>query len=223
METVPSRRLSSLSQRFSTRVIALLTVAELLLLAIYFLATPASVSKLRYALYPFVWINVGLWAVLETDLPEAPPRRQVVAGAVALFYLATLLILAGLVGTHAPTLQSGTTGIFVGTGSPGHVGVTISTAYGYVALIPFRVVGYLALTYLVYTTLLDTVGGLLSGAIGLFSCISCTFPILASVATAIGGSAALTSAVFQLSLDLSTLIFVVAVGLLYWKPGLPRE
>ncbi len=218
-----SRRAAPLAARSSTQIVALLTVAELVLLVLYFLATPADLSETRYALYPFVWINVGLWAVLETDLPDAPAGRQVVAGAIALFYLSVLLYLAGLVGVHAPTLDYGATGFFVGRGSPGHVGIMVVTKYGYFALIPFRVVGYLALTYLVFATLLDTVGGVLSGAIGLFSCVSCTFPIIASVAAAVGGSAALTSAIFQLSLDLSTLVFVVAVALLYWQPGLPRD
>lgn len=220
MESARSRSLSRFSSRSSVRAIAVLTVVELLLLALYFLGTPATLTEPRYALYPFVWINVGLWAVVETDVPEASGRRWVAALAIAVFYFATLVTLAGLVGFDVPDL-AGSKGFFVGQGSPGLAGFTVVTDLGYVAFVPYRVLGYLALTYLVYATVLDASASLVGGTIGLLSCLTCSFPIVASLVAAVGGSSALTSALFQVSLDVSTTVFVLAVALLYVRPGLP--
>jgi hypothetical protein len=43
--------------------------------------------------------------------------------------------------------------------------------------------------------------------------------IASLVAGVAGGSSALTAAVYALSIDLSTVVFVIAVALLYWRPG----
>jgi hypothetical protein len=84
---------------------------------------------------------------------------------------------------------------------------------------PARVVGYLALAYLVYATVIDAAGSAVSGVLGLLSCVSCSWPILASLLTGVfGSSSALVAATFDLSYDVSTLVFVVTVALLYWRP-----
>jgi hypothetical protein len=84
---------------------------------------------------------------------------------------------------------------------------------------PARVVGYLALSYLVYATVIDAAGAAVSGILGLLSCVSCSWPILASLATAILGSgSALAASATALSYDLSTVVFLATVALLYWRP-----
>jgi hypothetical protein len=57
---------------------------EAFVLVGYFGATPARAIQLRYALYPFVWMNVGLWGVLRTRRVAAGRRRpQRAAGGAA--------------------------------------------------------------------------------------------------------------------------------------------
>jgi len=90
-------------------------------------------------------------------------------------------------------------------------------------VIPYKLIGYLALTYLVYVTLLDAAGSAVGGVLGLLSCVSCTWPVLATIVTGVAGSGtALAGAVYAQSYDLSTVVFVVTVGLLYWRPFGPE-
>lgn len=85
----------------------------------------------------------------------------------------------------------------------------------------YKVVGYVTLAYLVYTTVVDATRTAVSGVIGLFSCVSCSWPILGTVATSLfgSGSAVVTGALRQ-SYGLSTLVFLSAVALLYYRPRL---
>ncbi len=88
-------------------------------------------------------------------------------------------------------------------------------------LFPYQVVGYAALAYLVYATVLDAAGSAVSGLLGLFSCVSCTWPVIGTVVAGLFGSG---SAVYAFALSrsflLSTLVFVSAVALLRWRPDL---
>jgi hypothetical protein len=88
-----------------------------------------------------------------------------------------------------------------------------------IVLEPYKVVGYLALAYLVYRTVLDTASVALSGVVGLFSCVSCMWPVLGMVATSIFGSGSVVAA-FALDqpYGVSTLVFLSAVALLYYQP-----
>jgi hypothetical protein len=52
-------RLAAASGRRDVRVLGLVVAVELLVLALYALATPSRIARPRYALYPFVWINAG--------------------------------------------------------------------------------------------------------------------------------------------------------------------
>lgn len=210
------------------------TGAQLLLAAValegvllvgYFLSTPATVTRPRYVLYPFVWINVALVAVARTDPSRAPRTHHLVAGVVAAVYFALLANWAGLFvltgGGHHGVLE-GILGVSVGSGSPGWARVRVITRTVAVSFIPYRVIGYLGLAYLVYAAVLDVTGAVFSGALGLLSCLSCSFPILASLLTGVwGGSVTLMSTVYAYSVDLSTLAFLVSVALLYWRPGFP--
>jgi hypothetical protein len=87
------------------------------------------------------------------------------------------------------------------------------------ALLPFKLVGYATLAYLVYATLVDAASSAVGGVLGLFSCVSCTFPVIAGVVSGfVGGTGALASAVYGQSYLLSTVVFVITVGLLVWRP-----
>jgi hypothetical protein len=204
--------------------LATLLAAELLALIGYFGLTEAAITQPRYVLYPLVWIAVGVWAVLRTTPPAASERARWVAGGAAAAYVLTLAFLTGLLAVY---LTNG------GGGSHSHVhGLSVTmTAPGWgprvsyvthafhVYIIPFRVIGYLALGYLLYATLLDARRAALSGVVGVATCLSCAFPLVASVMGGLGG-AALAGALATYSLDLSTLAFCVAAVLLSRRPGI---
>jgi hypothetical protein len=198
---------------------------EGILVAGYFLATPGGVTVPRYVLYPFVWINAVLVAAYRTPLPSASPRRHLLAGVLAAVYFLLLANWAGLVGFtvggHHPIPET-VLGVTVGSGSPGWGRVRLITRVFYVSFVPYRVIGYLGLTYLVYAAILDASGAVASGAVGLLSCLSCSFPIIASFATGlVGGLVTVMTTVVAYSIDISTVAFLASVALLYWRPGFP--
>lgn len=173
----------------------------------------------RQVVYPFVWINVGLWAIWRTTPAETTTRRRYLAGGLAAGYFLLLAYAGGLVGPA--------------TGFPVAPGLAWGTPPGFspallydggllkVTLLPYKVVGYLALAYLVYATVIDAAGSAITGVLGLFSCISCTWPLIAAVVTGtLGGGAAIANAVYAGGYDLSMAVFLVTVALLYWRPTL---
>lgn len=198
-------------------------VVETILVVGYFVATPATVLDPRYVVYPLVWINVGLWAVVRTPLPRGSGRAKLIAGVLSIGYFVLLAWLSGLVGVH--THEYLPRGLYrVGQGSIGSIGwgpriAFVADAF-YLYFIPYKVIGFLSLSYLVYTTLLEATDAALSGAIGVFACVSCAFPVFSSFAAGLLGPSAFIAAVYQVSVDLSTLVFVLAVALLYWRPEL---
>jgi len=201
---------------------ALVLNTELLVVLFYPGVWQTTVNGWLRVLYAFVWINVGVWAVLRTNPPDAPPRQRRIALGIALGYFALLSAVGGLVtvGDIFTDVALPPTGPRIAWLIPGwgpavtYVGDLFS-----VALLPYRVVGYLALSYLVYATVLDAAGSAVTGVLGLLSCVSCTWPVLASLATALlGGSSALALAVTNWSYEISTVVFIVTVALLYWRP-----
>ena len=206
-------------------LLAAVMALEGVLVAGYFLATPGDVTVPRYVLYPFVWINAVLVAAYRTPLPSASPRRHLLAGVLAAVYFLLLANWAGLVGFtvggHHPIPET-VLGVTVGSGSPGWGRVRLITRVFYVSFVPYRVIGYLGLTYLVYAAILDASGAVASGAVGLLSCLSCSFPIIASFATGlVGGLVTVMTTVVAYSIDISTVAFLASVALLYWRPGFP--
>ena len=201
--------------------IAIVVNLEMLALALYWLSSGARLSGplgFRFWVYPWVWINVGVLAVLRTDHAPAPLRTRAGAGLLAVGYFIVLGYFGGVFGTAGPgpvSVRVAAFGIPPGWGPAVlYNGVFLSGN-----LLPFKLVGYGALSYLVYATVVDASGSAVTGLLGLFSCISCTFPVVVTVFTGLfGGGAALAAAVYSRSYDLSTLVFVVTVALLYWRP-----
>jgi hypothetical protein len=196
---------------------ALLVNAELLALLLYLAQPDITATAIRYYVYPFIWINVGLWALVRVDPPTATRRRRLITGALAVGYFLVLAYAGGLVGRGLGAMA---TGFRIAMLPPG---TGPALVYGgeaiRLALFPYKVIGYVALAVLVYATVLDVARSAISGVLGLFSCVSCTWPVLASVVSGVaGGSSAVASAALSGSYGISTLIFVVTVGLLYWRP-----
>jgi hypothetical protein len=200
---------------------ALLVNTELLLLLLYATFSDVrllSLGAVRLWIYPFVWINVALWAVVRTTHAPAPSRHRWLAGTLAVAYFGVLAYAGGLVGighAHGPE-----TFRIAWTNPPGWSPTLLYAGNGVtLALLPYKVAGYAALAYLVYATVLEAAGSAVTGVLGLLSCVSCSWPVLASVATGVFGSGTVVaSAVYGWSYDLSTVVFVVTVVLLYWRP-----
>lgn len=185
-------------------------------LAVYALAA-GRVESVRYVVYPFVWINVGLFAVSRVGPVRVGGARRSAAAGVAVGYGLVLAVLTGLVGlplgTHAHAHPSGLTASLSAPGWGPRVAYVLGPFHLY--FVPFRVVGYVALSYLVYARLaaLSLASG--AGTVGLAACIGCTLPLLAG--TLGGAGAAALAAIGGYSLDVSTLAFLIAVGGL-WQP-----
>jgi hypothetical protein len=200
-----------------TRLGVGVVAAELLLLVAYALGTPGRITSLRYALYPFVWVNVGLLGVWWVAPPAHTPRRGAVAAAVAALYVGVLALLTGLVAVYPPDAGPLVSGLQVTLSPPGwgpRVAYVAETFHVY--FVPYRVVGYLSLGYLVYVAVLDAMRAALPAAVGVGSCVGCTLPLAAP--GLVGVPAGVGAAVTGLTVDVSTALFCVAVGVLVWRP-----
>lgn len=199
---------------------AALLNAELLLIAVYLLWTGVVPTRPLYYLYPFVWINAALWALWTVERPTGTDRRRALAAALAAGYFVVLAYFGGLFAVGSGGYAGGLS-VVLASFPPGWSPAVLynGTNLTLVAL-PFKVFGYLTLAYLVYATVLDAAGGAAAGVLGLFSCVSCTLPLIAGALSGfVGGSAALVSAAYGQSYGLSTAVFVLTVVLLVWRPA----
>ncbi|MFB6303287.1 MAG: hypothetical protein ABEH78_10570 [Haloferacaceae archaeon] len=204
----------------AVRWLAVLVALETVSLVGYFGLTSAAIIDVRYVLYPFVWINVGVLAVLVTEPRDASRRTQLLAAAGAVGYFLTLAYLSGLLGLELGHAHAHVDGFQFTMSAPGY-GPRLAYAGSLltVTFIPYRVIGYLALAYLVYAAALDLSGATLSGIVGLGSCIGCSLPLVTPVIAGIAGGTGLLSAATTFSIDLSTAVFVAAAVLLTLRPG----
>lgn len=197
---------------------AVILNTELLLVLVYLLTSGVGVIDPLFYAWPFIWVNAAIWAVWTVRLPATGPRARLGAGVLAGGYLIVLGYFGGLF-----TLHGSDVGLRLALDRPPGWGPAL--IYGgsafTIALTPFKVIGYAALSYLVAATILDTAGSAWTGLLGLLSCVSCSWPIIATILSGVLGSA---SAVGALALEqaypLSTLAYLSAVALLVWRPRL---
>ncbi len=198
----------------------LLVNTELLLVFAYQLLSPNTITGLTPVVVPFVWINLSLWAIARTDVPAASQRRRTIGVAVAAAYFGVLAYFGGLWGLGDPAIPASARFELFSLPPGWAPALLVHTPYLRLSVLTYQVVGYLALAYLVYATVLDAAGSAVTGLVGLLSCVSCSWPILAGVVTGlVGGSTAVAAAVYDQSYLLSTVVFAVTIGLLYWRPG----
>ncbi|WP_435195305.1 DUF7546 family protein [Natronomonas sp. EA1] len=200
---------------------ALIVNAELLITLAYYAVTSVP-GTLRYALltlYPWVWLNASLWVYVRVRAPDAPTHRRVLAGTLAGGYFLLLCYVGGVL---LPGIGDRATGLrLVGlTLPPGFAPALLYSGQAVVLnLIPFKLVGYLTLAYLIYGTVLDVSGSAVAGVVGLFSCVSCSLPIIAAIVSGIAGSGtAIATAATGQSYGLSTVVFLFTVAVLVWQP-----
>ncbi|MFB6127567.1 MAG: hypothetical protein ABEJ79_09795 [Halolamina sp.] len=206
-------------ERSSVALAALAVNTELLAVLAYFLASDAQLVDPRFTLYGLVWVNVAAAVLFALDPPEVARRTRLRAGAVAVGYFAVLAYVGGLVGPAPATAPSGFQVVWL----PPGWGPAVAYGGEYVGmlLMPAKVLGYAALSALLYVAVVDVAGAAVSGVLGVLSCVSCSWPVVAGLATAVaGGGSAIAAATTPLAYDLSTLVFLVTVTLLWWRPTL---
>jgi hypothetical protein len=211
--------------------VGLVLNTELILTFAYLLLADVTVTEWRYLVFPFVWLNLSAWALLRTTPSAGSARARYVAGAIAVVYFILLASVGGLLkpgllfhghaggsaGAHAHP-----SGFRIAWLPPGW-GPALLYSGGIVqaTLMPYKVVGYVTLAYLVYDTVLETAGSAVSGLLGLISCVSCTWPVVATLAAGFAGSGtAVAAAASEWSYALGTVAFAVTVVLLRWRPSI---
>jgi len=201
---------------------ALILNTELMLVGIHALvgtSSATSLAGLLQYLYPLVWINAGLLAIVKTTPPPvstAQRRKAVVVGAA---YFLVLAAIGGIIRPGSPGIESYLQFNLLQL-PPGwnpmlaYFGTTVS-----VTLIPFKLVGYAALSYLIYVMVLDAAGLSLGTLTGVFSCVSCVLGILVpTISSVLGGAGAVLGQLTPESYGASTVVFVVSLALLYYRP-----
>ncbi|WP_277555268.1 DUF7546 family protein [Halobaculum limi] len=196
----------------------LLVNLELAGVLAYFTLTNATVSSPLFTLYGLLWVNVALLVFARYRPPAGDQSTRRRALVVAVGYAALLAVFGGVVGVAPPRTTPGVTLALLppGWGPAPIVNVGVAAA----VLMPAKVLGYAALAYLLYGTVVDAAGAGVAGLLGLFSCLSCSLPILVGAAASlVGGGGFVAAAVVGLGYGPSTLVFLLTVGLLWWQPG----
>lgn len=197
---------------------ALVVNVELAAVVAYFAFTDAAVSSPLFTLYGLLWVNVGLAVFARYRPPAADARSRRRALAVAVGYAALLAVFGGVVGAAPPRTVPGVSVALLPPGWGPALVVNVGVAAA--ILMPAKVLGYAALVYLLYGAVVDAAGAGVAGVLGLFSCVSCAMPIVAgAVAAVVGGGGFVAAAAAGLGYGPSTVVFVVTVALLWWRPG----
>lgn len=192
---------------------------QLLAVLGYVLYTDGEIQSYGFLLLGLVWINVAVW-VLSTVNVEPPTdrlRRRAIALSAGYFLL--LAVAGGLVSAG---IGEAATGFRLAILPPGWGPAPLYSGYYVnITLLPAYVLGYIALAWLVYAAIVDTAGSAKAGVLGLFTCISCSWPVIAVVgSTLFGGGSIVAASALELSYELSTAVFLLTVVLLYWRPTL---
>lgn len=216
MTTIESTAKRWMPDRTTALWAALLINVEVMLVAVYLLVSNVTITAPRFLVYPFIWINLGIWAIATVTPTPVSPRNRRIGLAIGIGYFAVLAVVGGLVAFDpvADTFR-------IAWELPPGWGPALLYQGDFLrlAIVPYKLVGYLALSYLVYTTVLDAAGSAITGLVGLFSCVSCAWPVLGTVITGVFGSSSAVAAVAtNQPYGVSTLVFVTAVGLLVWRP-----
>jgi len=221
--------MSTLTRRFDHSVDrgtllygALVLNTELLLVAIHAVVGGTSATSWQGVfqyVYPLVWINAGLLAIVKTTPPPVPTKQRRRALAVGVGYFLVLAAIGGIIRPGSPEIVPYTqlNLLYLPPGwNPmvAYFGNVVS-----LTLIPYKLVGYGALSYLIYVMVLDTSGLSLGSLTGLFSCVSCVLGILVpTVSSVLGGTAAAVGQLVPQSYGAATVVYLVSLALLYWRP-----
>lgn len=222
MSTLASRPSFSLDRQ-TMLYGALLLNTELLLVAAHVVLGGTSATSwqgVAQYVYPLVWINVGLLAIVTTDPPPVASKQRRRALAVGAVYFLVLAAIGGLIRPGTPGAPAYFQMNFLQLPPGWNPMAAYFGNWVSVTLIPYKIVGYGALAYLVYVMLLDASGLSLGSLTGLFSCVSCVLGILVpTVSSLLGGTAAAVGQLVPQSYGAATVVYLVSIGLLHWRPS----
>lgn len=209
------RRLIAGRTRQTLTIWAAILNAEVILLVWYYTIMPATPTNLLQIAYPWIWINASIWAVSRVSIAPTTSRNRWLALAIGVGYFVVLGYFGGLYQFTGAGI-----GFRIAWLPPGWGPVPIYSASAFtLAILPFKLVGFAALSFLVAATVVDATGSGLAGFVGLFSCVSCTWPLLATVFTSIFGTASATATIVTgQPYGASTVVFLASVGMLVWRP-----
>lgn len=203
-----------------------LLFVEFGLVALYLRFGHTELESIRYHVYPFVWIDVALWAVLRIRPVAASTTRRLLAGAVAVGYFLVLLWLPGNL-SYDPAGALGT-GFEWRMTVPGWGPVLGYEGEAFrLRLVPFETIGYAGLAYLVHLNLLLVSRASLAAVAAVGTCVGCTVPVLVPLLGLLGGTGtSLASTAYAWSYDVGTALFVAVALMLVWsqrRASMPPE
>jgi hypothetical protein len=162
-DAAASRPLAAIRRRATRPAVlfAAVVAAEAALLAGYLGLTGASATDLRYFMYPFLWIDVALWAVFAGGLVDV----SLLSGGHTHGAGVDVAVFSALPPVWGPT-------------------VVLDAPSLTVTLVPYNAEGDVALAYLTYAAIVDVTASAVSGTVGLLSCANCSWPVFASLLAA---------------------------------------
>lgn len=182
---------------------------EALVVVGYYLTQGWSVMEPRYIAYPWIWINVGVFAVWAVPRPSVRPWYRWGGVVVSIVYFVGIAVIAGIVTVPGPGgYQFSVIGLPPGWGPVLVVGTPVVA----LTVFPYEVIGYAVLAYLVYVVVVQVSRAAVGAVVGVVSCVSCSVPVAAALLA--GGSTGVGVATSGLATDLSTAAYLVTVVVL---------
>lgn len=204
----------TMSREMALTVVAI--VVQLGATFAYLHATQTEVLSLWTVLIPLIWITTSVYFVAFLWRRGPAVRRSRLALLAGAGYFLVLALIAGLLfpshqllGHHHHT--AGTTVIWT---APGWGPVILySNTLLQIAVVPFKVIAYVALAYGIAAAVAARSTGTVAGLAGVFTCIGCLLPLLA-VVSGVFGSASTVLAMISGSYELGTSIFLGTIAIL---------
>jgi hypothetical protein len=185
-------------------------VAHVVVIFVYLVRTETTFVSARTLLYPVAWIGLATYLAVHVWRRGPAVRASSLAVVAGLGYFAVLAFLGGLVsvpGGHA-------SGLRVAQLAPGWGPAVMYGADAVqLSVLPFKLVGYAALSYGVAAAVAGRSRGAFAGLVGLFSCVGCLLPIVA-IAGGVFTGASTALATLSGSYEIGTAVFGLTVVLL---------
>lgn len=190
----------------------------------YAVLVDVAIQNFRYYLIPFIWITIGIMAVWHTEPVKRNTKHMALGAILAASYFLLILYLSGMIGPTTAAIEAATgfTPISVEWQHSLRWGPILIYSGRWLAatIIPYQIIGYLALTYLIYAAILDLSRSATAGIIGLAPCPGCAAPVLTSLLAGAAGTSSAFVVLIEYTYEIATVLFVGGVGLLNWQPTL---